>query len=50
MQARARPTYLVFLRHHPLWWLLPPILIYGAIVALIFLGSHGGVAGFVYKV
>ncbi len=50
MAQSKTPTYFTFLRRHPLWWLLPPILLYGAVLALVFFGSNGGIAGFVYKV
>lgn len=42
--------YWRFLRSHPLWWLLPPLLIVGALAALVFFGGDGSVAGFVYDV
>lgn len=43
------PQYLIFLRRHPLWWLLPPALILALLAALVFLTARDDVAGFVYK-
>jgi hypothetical protein len=42
--------YGVFLRRHPLWWLLPPALILTALYVLVRFGGDGSVAGFVYDV
>lgn len=42
--------YARFLRRHPAWWLLPPIVILGGLALLVFFGGDGSVAGFVYDV
>ena len=42
--------YAYFLRHHPAWWLLPPLLVLLALFALVWMGGSGGMADFVYNV
>ena len=45
-----RNDFLVFLRHHVAWWLLPPLLILGLLGLLVWLSASSDVAGFVYNV
>jgi hypothetical protein len=42
--------YGYFLRRHFLWWLLPPVLLLGALAALVFVFSEPDVSSFVYGV
>lgn len=41
--------YVVFLRRHPAWWIIPPLLILGALAALVCFSARDDVAGLVYN-
>lgn len=41
--------YARFLRRHPMWWVLPPLVILGALAALVFLSARVDIAASVYQ-